>query len=211
MDDADQALAYAEADFAEANGLFVRLFRELVREQGVPVQVVDLGCGPADIPLRLAGLYPDACFDLIDGAGAMLELARQRWGGAGLLARARLVQARVPADPLPGHGYDAVISNSLLHHLHDPAGLWTLVGACARPGAPVLVMDLRRPSSPQEVDDLVQRYAADAPALLRRDFRNSLRAAFTPAEVRAQLTAAGLGHLVVDVVSDRHLAVRGRI
>jgi hypothetical protein len=47
--------------------------------------------------------------------------------------------------------------------------------------------------------------------VLRRDFRNSLFAAYTPAEVEQQLQTAGIEGLTVDMVSDRHLAVRGRL
>jgi SAM-dependent methyltransferase len=212
MDEPEQARAYAEADFSESNGLFVNLFAELLGEGPVRGRVVDLGCGPGDIPLRIARRYPALAFDLVDGAQAMLDLAREAWDRAGVLDRARLVRARVSvATALPASGYDAVISNSLLHHLHDPSGLWSLVRRCARPGAPVLVMDLRRPPDPQTRDALVETYAPGAPPVLQRDFRSSLDAAFTPAEVRAQLDALGLGGLEVRVVSDRHLAVSGRI
>ena len=47
--------------------------------------------------------------------------------------------------------------------------------------------------------------------MLRRDFRNSLFAAYTVDEVEEQLQAAGLDNLAVQMVSDRHLAVFGRI
>jgi ubiquinone/menaquinone biosynthesis C-methylase UbiE len=211
MDAPEQAKAYAEADFSEANGLFVELFAELLGDGPAGGRVVDLGCGPADIPLRLAHRFPALGFDLVDGAQAMLDHARRAWAQAGLLDRARLVHARVPDAPLSAATYDAVISNSLLHHLHEPSGLWTLVRRCARPGARVLVMDLRRPVDSKTQDALVAAYAADAPPVLRRDFRSSLGAAFTPEEVRAQLEAQGLGGLEVRVVSDRHLAVSGRL
>ena len=49
------------------------------------------------------------------------------------------------------------------------------------------------------------------PEVLRRDFRNSLFAAYTVAEVQSQVEAAGLGGLHVAAVSDRHLAVRGQL
>jgi hypothetical protein len=81
----------------------------------------------------------------------------------------------------------------------------------ALPGAAVLVMDLMRPASEAAAQTLVDVYAAGAPEVLRRDFFNSLLAAFEPGEVRAQLEEAGLGHFSVAEVSDRHLVVRGRI
>ena len=47
--------------------------------------------------------------------------------------------------------------------------------------------------------------------MLKRDFHQSLLAAYTPDEVRAQLATAGLDQLKVEAVSDRHLIVWGRI
>jgi hypothetical protein len=48
------------------------------------------------------------------------------------------------------------------------------VREAARPGALVLIMDLMRPPSAVWAESLVATYAADAPEVLRRDFRNSL-------------------------------------
>ncbi len=55
MDDPVQAAAYAEADFSEANALFIRLLRQLVVPQGLRGRTLDLGCGPADMPIVCAG------------------------------------------------------------------------------------------------------------------------------------------------------------
>jgi hypothetical protein len=84
-----------------------------------------------------------------------------------------------------------------------------MVRESGAPGARVLVMDLMRPASEAAAQALVDEYAANEPEVLRRDFYNSLLAAFEPAEVRAQLEAANLGHFAVEAVSDRHLLVRG--
>jgi hypothetical protein len=59
--------------------------------------------------------------------------------------------------------------------------------------------------------EFVRKYCGNEPAVLRRDFYNSLLAAFTPAEVRRQLKRAGLRGLKVRVISDRHLLVAGRV
>jgi hypothetical protein len=57
----------------------------------------------------------------------------------------------------------------------------------------------------------VDRYAAAEPAILRRDFYNSLLAAFTDDEVAAQLTEMNLSRLLIDVPDDRHWVVGGRL
>ncbi len=52
MDGAIEAIAYANADFSDSNALFVN---DVHTEFGKHlVNVIDLGCGPADIPIRLA-------------------------------------------------------------------------------------------------------------------------------------------------------------
>ena len=72
-------------------------------------------------------------------------------------------------------------------------------------------MDLMRPDSPGDVDSLVEQYSAGEPEVLKRDFHASLCAAFTADEVRSQLRVAGLPNLRVEIVSDRHLTVTGKV
>lgn len=211
MDDEAQARAYAEADFEEPNSRFAELYAEFVGPLRPGAAVLDLGCGPGDITLRIAAAHPEIEIHGLDGSAAMLA-----FGHAALAARPELatrvsfIEGLVPDAVLPRARYEAVLSNSLLHHLHQPETLWRMVRDRARPGAPVLVMDLMRPADEAAARALVDEYAAGEPEVLRRDFYNSLLAAFEPEEVRRQLELAGLGGLEVVPVSDRHLLVRGR-
>jgi SAM-dependent methyltransferase len=212
MDGQEQARAYAEADFSEPNTLFLELLSERLGRSDTWQQALDLGCGPADITLRFARAYPCCRIDAVDGASAMLAFARSALSREPALAeRVRLLHARLPGLPLVERAYDLILSNSLLHHLHEPAVLWTEIRRLARPGAGVLVMDLMRPTTTEAADTLVEAYASDAPEVLRRDFRNSLLASFEPEEVQTQLQSVGLNALAVKRVSDRHLAVSGRL
>lgn len=209
MDEAEQARAYAEADFGETDDLWVALFLE--RFGPARGEVVDLGCGPGNLTFRLAAACPEARVTGVDGAAAMLALAeaRRRSGVPGA-ERVRFTHALLPAPELPAGAFDAVTSNSLLHHLHDPGVLWREIRRLARPGAAVLVADLRRPATPDEADRLTAIYAGDAPEVLRRDFHASLHAAFEPGEIRAQLSEAGLD-LEIALPTDRHVVIRGRL
>ena len=58
---------------------------------------------------------------------------------------------------------DAVISNSLVHHVPNAFQFWYALKTLAKPGAPVLIMDLLRPDTPEEAQALVDQYAADEP------------------------------------------------
>lgn len=211
MDDAAQARAYAEADFSEPHNHFVQLFREAFPGVALTGTVLDLGCGPADVTIRLALDHPACRIDGVDAARAMLDLGREAVQRAGIETRIRLIQGYLPGAELPEPSYTAVVSNSLLHHLADPAVLWAAVRQWGQPGAPVWIMDLRRPDTPEQVAALVQTHAADAPEVLRRDFEYSLRAAYRPEEVRTQLQAAGLENFTVSPIGNRHLVVAGRL
>jgi trans-aconitate methyltransferase len=207
MDGTDQALAYAEADFSASNNLFIDLFQQL-HPDDFSGKALDLGCGPADIPIRFAHRYPLACIHALDGAQTMLDLAQQAIDGENLSARISLHCQYLPASGLD-RDFDALLSNSLLHHLHNPGDLWQTIRNCASSSAAVLVMDLLRPESAQQVEELLATYASDAPGVLRQDFEASLYAAYTLDEVDAQLASSSLQGLEVRQVSDRHLAVMG--
>lgn len=209
MVDPAQARAYATADFSEPHDAFIGHFRRLFPEFAGG-RVLDLGCGAADVTIRFARAYPGASVDGIDGSEAMLKLGREALRQARLQSRVTLRLLRIPSADLGG-GYDAVISNSLLHHLSEPATLWNAITRAARPGAPVLIMDLLRPDSRETATKLVSLHAAEAPPLLVRDFMNSLLAAYRPDEIARQLHAGGVDRLAIGVVSDRHWLVWGHV
>ena len=210
----EQARAYADADFNDSDQAFLARVRQLFPE-GLGERLVDLGCGPGNISFRLAFSYPAAAVFALDGSAPMLALAReqlqlqvQQWPQ--LAERLRFVQAVLPDPALPG-GASALLSNSLLHHLHDPGVLWRSLRQLAAPGAAVYVKDLRRPACLADAEALRARYLADAPPVLQHDYLASLQAAFTPEEVAAQLSAAGLDGLQVASLEDRYLEVWGRL
>ncbi|HHJ16988.1 MAG TPA: class I SAM-dependent methyltransferase [Gammaproteobacteria bacterium] len=210
MDDPAQAQAYAQADFSEPHNHFI----ELLEQHGgitAPGHVLDLGCGPGDICRRFARRFPDCHIHAVDAAEAMLTLARSETVAQGLDSCIEYFHGYLPEAQLPRRHYAFIMSNSLLHHLADPAVLWQACTAHGRPGTGVFIMDLMRPDSLEQAAHLQQTYAADEPEVLRQDFYNSLLAAYRPDEVRAQLAQQGLEQLQVEVVSDRHFIVHGRL
>jgi len=211
MTDEEQACAYAKADFSESNTLFVDLFQQHFPEFDGR-RAVDMGCGPGDIALRMARRYTGLHLDAVDGSAAMLSFGQPALAAAGEPGkRVRLLHGIFPGVELAFGEYDAVISNSLLHHLHEPKIMWQAVAQLGRPGASVLVMDLKRTRDAEHAREIVASYARNEPEVLQLDFYNSLLAAFTPSEVRQQLSEAGLDGLSVFEVSDRHLMVTGRL
>ena len=209
MDDPEQALVYARADFEKENQGFVDRFCEYFPEftEG---HVLDFGCGPGDIPIRFARAVPGCRITGVDASAPMVRLAEEAVLQAGLSGRIDFRCERF--QDLAGVSVaDAAISNSLLHHVPNPLQFWHKLRLSVKPGSPVLVMDLLRPESPEEAQAIVDRYASGAPDILRRDFYHSLLAAFTEDEISAQLAQMNLTRLIIDVVDDRHWAVGGII
>ena len=212
MTEESQATAYARADFELAHSSYPKLFVKKFPRRPRRALALDLGCGPCDVTLRFAKANPGWTFHGVDGSAAMLKHARTAiMRQRGLSRRIQLVEGFIPGAPIPSRSYGVMLSSSFLHHLHDPQGLWRTIRQYSRRGTIVFIADLRRPSSRAQARAFERKYSRGEPETLRRDFFNSLLAAFTPAEVRKQLKQAGLDELRVEIVSDRHLVVFGRI
>ena len=215
MNEPQQVQAYAAADFASSDQALVGRIDQLLQVAGRgPAEgdcLIDLGCGPGNISERLARRWPSCTVVGVDAAELMILQAEARRKRDNLSAeRLRYVVAALPWRA-PRLQASLIVSNSLLHHLHDPQKLWGCLPALAGSQCLLLHRDLRRPSTSEQLDLLCQRYAADAPQVLQRDYRASLQAAFTVEEVKAQLRDAQLDHLQVRDLEDRYLEISGWI
>lgn len=210
MDDREQALAYAMADFSEPDSQFMRLF---VEQFGSDIKgyVLDLGCGPGNISFRFARAFQECIVHAIDGSKEMIRIALNLLSSSPeLKSRLFFIGEALPEIDPPVDYYDVIISNSLLHHLHESMVLWNTVKRFSKKGTIVFIRDLKRPSSREEAMRIVETYSGNEPEILKRDFYNSLLAAFTVKEVEEQLRNSGLGFLMVNDSSDRHLIIHGR-
>jgi len=209
MDELEQVRAYANANFARENQGFVDRFITDCPDVS-DGHIVDLGCGPADIPIRLARTLPLCRITGVDASQPMIDVGTQAVKAAGLADRITLRCERLQSLRL-SEPCDAGISNSVLHHLINPLRFWYALKQLVKPGGSVLVMDLLRPDSPESAQAIVEQYAANEPPILRRDFYHSLLAAFTEDEVAAQLAEMNFSRLLIDVPDDRHWMVAGRV
>ncbi len=207
MESHEQVKAYAEADFSEPHNDFVT---QICDHIGIDFygKALDLGCGPGDISFRFANKFPNCRIDALDGSRTMLEYGENSIPNA-LIKQINFVHAKLPLAKTIDF-YDAIFSNSLLHHLPEPQVLWQTVKQCAGKGAYVIVMDLLRPANEKTAQKMVEKYAADEPEILKHDFYHSLLASFTLDEIHLQLTTAEL-NFEVQQVSDRHVLIKGRI
>ncbi len=200
MDTPEETDAYDAMDHGAVNRAFVT---DLLAVAPAPVRVLDLGAGTALIPITLAHAAPSARITAVDLAATMLRRGAEHVAREKLTARIGLVVASATALPYARGAFDVVVSNSLAHHIPEPALFFAAVAHVAGDGA-VFVRDLARPDSSDAVDALVERYAAGETEPARELFRASLHAALTVDEVRVMADAAGLADATVAMSSDRH-------
>ncbi len=208
MDDEAQAVAYAKADFSSSNQMFVDGLIEAYSSR--LRNVLDIGCGPADVCIRLARAVPLIQITAVDASEPMVRLAREAVRQAGLEGQIKVTRGRVPGLELGACSYDGILSKDLLHHLPDPAVFWDQIKRLAKGRTVVYVMDLFRPDTERRAGEIVESVSASEPAILKRDFYDSLLAAFTADEIKEQLRRASLP-LAVAQVSERHVLVKGLI
>lgn len=210
MGEVEQAKAYDAADFSGAHNRRVDVFKELVPPQNVRGEFLDLGCGSGDLIFRFLSALPECSIVGIDGSQAMIDLARESVARRPeFQGRVSFVVGFIPSDKLPRSQYATIMSNSFLHHLHEPQALWETIKKLATPETFIFVSDLRRPESVEDVHRIVEELAANEPEILKRDFFNSLCAAFEVSEVREQLARAGISGLEVHPLDDIHIVVHG--
>jgi len=200
MDTEDEALAYDAMDHAQVNRAFVDRFLEL----GGAGLVLDVGTGSAQQPVELAARDASCAIIAIDAARHMLRYGVRNVQSSGFADRILLVRTDAKRLPFADSTFDAVMSNSIVHHLPDPGPALCEMRRVIKPAGPILLRDLVRPPDAFRLDHLVATYAADADERQRGLFRDSLHASFTVDEVRDLLRAAGLDDLVLTMSSDRH-------
>ena len=205
----EEAKVYDLADFSLVNQAFAnRLFKIVPYPQGI---LIDLGCGPGDILIRILKKAPKLFLIGLDGAEAMVCRASKRITKEGLEDKIHLIQGDAKYLDFSDNCFNLVVSNSIVHHLLDPIPFWKEIKRVTKSGGSILIQDLARPDSPEDAWSIVEKESGSEPQLLKDLFFYSLQASFTKEEVKEQIFAAGLSVLDVKMSSDRHWEVSGKI
>lgn len=201
MDSAEEAQDYDSMDHAAVNDHFVADFRA-VWDGTNPV--IDVGTGTAQIPIALCRASPTTRLVGVDAAESMLAVGRTNVARAGLTNRLELKLADAKKLPFADAAFAAVMSNSIVHHIPEPAAVVAEMMRVLRPGGRIFVRDLLRPANEATLQNLVNQYAGGANDHQRSMFADSLTAALTLAEIRALVAALGWDPDDVRPTSDRH-------
>ena len=204
MDTPEEARAYDAMDHAEVNRQFVVDLLAAGLVDAPEVEVLDLGTGTAQIPIELCRRCPQLRVVAVDLADNMLHIAQENVARAALADRITLQRADAKSKSLSAGRFAAVISNSLVHHVAEPASVLTEAVHAAAPGGLLFFRDLLRPPDDAAVKRLVYQHARQATSHQQQLFDASLRAALSLEEIRRLVLAMHFDRLGVRTTSDRH-------
>ncbi len=167
---------------------------------GVPVggRVLDVGTGPGFVALELAARLGDEVRVVgLDLSEAMLAVAAEnaRLRGLDNLVTWRLGDAK--AMPFGDNEFDFVVSSGSLHHWENPLAVMSEVDRVLKPGGRFIIQDLKRLQTwPPRL--FAWAVGLAIPRDFRRHFWSSIRAAYTPDELRQMLENSPLQNWRVD-------------
>lgn len=204
MDTVEEADSYEAMDHSEPNQAFLGRLVEL----GAHGRMLDIGTGPGHLPVLVCEHFADAEVVGIDLARKMLVHAEKRRVGSAVAGRIELKVMDAKDLAFEDASFDAVFSNTILHHIPAPIpflkGAWRVL----KPGGALLIRDLFRPESPERVAELVALHTGEEALFAQELFRASLCAAFTPGELEELAREAGMVEAEVAVDTDRHMSLQ---
>jgi 2-polyprenyl-3-methyl-5-hydroxy-6-metoxy-1,4-benzoquinol methylase len=165
--------------------------RELPFSPDRPFRILDVACGGGDVAIALKrradreGLKVEV--EGCDLSSTALDFARSRARALGV--EVTFVRRDVLGGDLPG-GFDLVCSSLFLHHLSNQEAVG-LLRTMSVAGRAVLVQDLLRTRTGLLMALATVRLVTRS-RIVRVDGPRSVRAAFTPPEVRSLAGEAGL-------------------
>ena len=172
--------------------------------------VLDVGTGTARIPIEICTRQSGIDIIGVDRRPGILQRARRDIHRARIRNVVCVHRADACALPYADLAFDAVISNSLLHHL--PRRLDTLreMVRVLRPGGVLLVRDSLRQPDAETIARILSRSAAGTAERRQRVPGDTHPVALTLDEARELAKAAGLPPEWVRPTGSRHWLINGR-
>ncbi len=209
MDTQAEAIAYDDMDHREVNERFVEDLLSAIEDSSPSSprsewEVLDLGTGTARIPILLCQATEDLRIFAVDLSIEMLDVARLNIELSSNTERIMLGHCDAKQLEIDDNRFQVVISNSIIHHVPDPRSTFSEAVRVCKPEGMLFFRDLMRPSSDDDVRQLVETYAGSEAEEAQKMFDDSLRAAFTLSEIRDFVAELGFSPDTVQATSDRH-------
>lgn len=155
------------------------------------ISVLDVGTGTARIPIAVCSRREDIRFTAVDRTTRALQAANRNIAKAGLSQAIRVVLADAHSLPFANASFDAVISNSLLHHVANRLGVLNEMLRVLRPDGLLFIRDTLKGSDARRIAQVLSR-SCETPDAQQAIFQRAFQAMLTIDEARDLAVAAGL-------------------
>ncbi|MCL4367922.1 MAG: class I SAM-dependent methyltransferase, partial [Actinobacteria bacterium] len=118
------------------DGLYTKIALEVVAERAAG-RVLDVGCGPGRLDVRLGVMAPSLDVTGVDIDPRMVDLASARAADAGVSRRVNFQVGEAGALPGGDSEFDLVVSSLSLHHWSDPLRGMSEIHRVLKPGGEV--------------------------------------------------------------------------
>jgi ubiquinone/menaquinone biosynthesis C-methylase UbiE len=139
-----------------------QIARAIAADAPVGGIVVDLGCGPGEVLMRLAALAPSLELTGVDADAEMIERAQrkaERLPGADA-HRPRFVVGDVAALAFPDESVDLVVSSYAVHHFPNRHAARAEIMRMLKPGGKAIIWDIVSPHGEPSVTGESSAHAA---------------------------------------------------
>ena len=218
MQSPSQVRAYADADFSKSDSMVIKSLEKYLTKLGKTLNktdlIFDIACGPGNISERIAKNWPFVNVVGIDGSKEMLNEAENKLSqnlSKNLSYQLIEINSIAKGETHFPFKADVLVSNSALHHFHDPYRFWGALKKLGKNKCIHIHRDLIRPPSVEKAFEIKEKHLSNSPEILKKDFYASLKASFTVDEVTQQLIDAGLSQLKVFQVDELYFEIIGCI
>ena len=218
MEIPSQVKAYADADFSRSDSMVVTGLETYLKKVGKMLNkndlILDVACGPGNISERIAKNWPFVKVIGIDGSKEMLNEAEKKLSQSftkNLTYKLIEINSIATGEHYFPFKADVLVSNSALHHFHDPCKFWDALKKLGKTKCINVHRDLIRPDSIEKALELKEIHLSNSPEILKKDFYASLKASFTVDEVNKQLFVAGLSQLEVFQIDGLYFEIIGTV
>ena len=182
-------------------------FANLSKYEREPL-IIDIGAGPGNIPIRIAGQDSKSVLIALDLSLPMLMKAKENIRKSNLDDRVLLVCASSEHLPFRDNTFDFSYTNFTLHHLPDPTRTVAEVVRVAQIGKRFIIRDLRRPPR-WLIPFYMKVFGASYNPEMKKMYLESLAAGFSFAEMRQLSRAINCLKLSIRRIFITYISIEG--
>lgn len=170
-------------------------------------KILDVGTGPGWIPIKITKKNPYFKIYAMDLSEVMLDIAKKNAINEKVNKRIQFYKAAAENIPFNNNYFDLVISHSTLHHVNQPISFLDEINRVVKEDGAILIRDLKRPSK-FFLNFYVSFFGLPYTPIVKKMYRNSLKAAYTSAELEGLLNRSKIDNAKITKYFITHIGIK---